>query len=55
VELASSGPVEIQIDFDATRSERGFYRALLNDLRARVPRSTAFSITALASLCIHDD
>lgn len=54
-ELASSRPVEIQIDFDATRSERGFYRALLNDLRARVPRSTALSITALASWCIYDD
>jgi hypothetical protein len=54
-ELASSGPAEIQIDFDATLSERGFYRALLNDLRARVPRSIALSITALASWCIYDD
>ena len=53
-ELASSGPVEIQIDFDATRSQRRFYRALLNDLRARVPRSIALSITALASWCIYD-
>jgi uncharacterized protein DUF3142 len=54
-ELARSGPVAIQIDFDATRSERGFYRALLNDLRARLPRSIALSITALASWCIYDD
>jgi hypothetical protein len=54
-ELATSAPVEIQIDFDATRSERGFYRALLNDLRARVPSSIALSITALASWCIYDD
>jgi hypothetical protein len=54
-ELANSDPVEIQIDFDATRSERSFYRALLGDLRARVPRSIALSITALASWCIYDD
>jgi Protein of unknown function (DUF3142) len=54
-ELASSAPAEIQIDFDATRSERGFYRALLTELRARIPRSIALSITALASWCIYDD
>lgn len=54
-ELAQSSPVAIQIDFDARRSERGFYRALLTDLRTRLPRSIGLSITALASWCIYDD
>jgi hypothetical protein len=40
---------ELQIDFDATRSERAFYRALLNAL----PK-TRLSITALASWCLDD-
>jgi hypothetical protein len=45
----------IQIDFDATRSERGFYRRLLFLLREKLGHSTWISITALASWCIHDD
>lgn len=40
---------EIQIDFDAARSERTFYRQFLNHLRSRVPDKTTISITALAS------
>lgn len=44
----------VQIDFDATTSERAFYRDLLNDVRRQLPDSTALSITALASWCAGD-
>lgn len=40
---------EIQIDFDAARSERAFYRQFLKHLRSRLPEKTTISITALAS------
>lgn len=42
----------LQIDFDARRSERAFYRALLAGLQQRT--SAAISITALASWCEGD-
>jgi hypothetical protein len=45
----------IQIDFDATKSERAFYRALIFDLRRRLPDTVSLSITALASWCTDDD
>lgn len=48
-------PAAIQIDFDARRSERAFYRGLLSELRGRLPQSIALSITAFASWCIGDD
>ena len=41
----------VQIDFDATVSERDFYRALLREVKPRVP---SLSITALASWCAGD-
>jgi hypothetical protein len=44
-----------QVDFDATRSQRGFYRALLVDLRRRLGSAMPISITALASWCVGDD
>jgi Protein of unknown function (DUF3142) len=44
----------IQVDFDAARSERDFYRALLQDLRHRLPDHIPLSITALASFCVGD-
>jgi hypothetical protein len=44
----------IQIDFDATVSERGFYSALLIELRRQLPSTFPISITALASWCIGD-
>ncbi|MDA0204094.1 MAG: DUF3142 domain-containing protein [Acidobacteria bacterium] len=44
----------LQIDFDAVVSERGFYRELLQDLRARLPAGTGLSMTALASWCLGD-
>lgn len=45
----------LQIDFDATQSERQFYKNLLNDLRRRLPESIPLSMTALASWCIFDN
>ena len=44
----------IQIDFDATSSERDFYRALLHDVRAKLPDNVPLSMTALASFCVGD-
>lgn len=46
---------EIQIDFDATASERDFYRRLITDLRHALPPQVHFSITALASWCMNDN
>jgi hypothetical protein len=45
----------VQIDFDARVSERTFYRQLLTIVRRELPKSTALSITALASWCAGDD
>ena len=45
----------IQIDFDATQSERAFYRDVIVDVRRRVPDAVSLSITALASWCTYDD
>lgn len=44
----------IQIDFDATASERPFYSALLSAVRRNLPPSMPLSITALASWCTGD-
>jgi hypothetical protein len=44
----------IQIDFDAAVSEREFYRALLQDLRQKLPDHVPLSMTALASFCVGD-
>ena len=44
----------IQVDFDAASSEREFYRALLQELRAKLPDNVALSMTALASFCAGD-
>jgi len=45
----------VQIDFDATDSQRDFYRTLLVELRQRLPRPFPISITALGSWCFGDD
>lgn len=45
----------VQIDFDATQSQRSFYRALLSDVRSLVPPALPISITALGSWCLGDD
>ena len=44
----------IQIDFDAARSEREFYRDLLTQLRQKLPDNMPLSMTALASFCVGD-
>lgn len=49
------GVVALQIDFDARRSERAFYAALLAELRRRMPAGMPLSMTALASWCSSDD
>ena len=51
----SSVKSRVQIDFDATVSERNFYRSLITQLRNELPASTTLSITALASWCAGDD
>jgi hypothetical protein len=45
----------VQVDFDATRSQRPMYRQLLHAIRRGLPRATPLSITALASWCMQDD
>jgi hypothetical protein len=58
-ELSKLGALEnvsaVQIDFDATTSERNFYRALLVRLRQELAQTKALSITALASWCAGDN
>ena len=44
----------LQIDFDATTSQREFYRQLLQELRQRLPDNIPLSMTALASFCVGD-
>jgi hypothetical protein len=45
----------LQIDFDATTSQREFYRGLLQLVRRDLPDSMPLSITALASWCVGDN
>ena len=52
--LVTANTTTIQIDFDATVSERGFYRQLLQQLRSQLPPNVAISITALASWTTYD-
>ena len=44
----------LQVDFDASLSQRAYYRELLQDLRRRVPPSMPISMTALTSWCESD-
>lgn len=55
VSARQPGVAALQIDFDATRSQRPFYRDLLFDLRRQMPADLPLSITALASWCSYDD
>ena len=50
-----SGVSVVQIDFDATASERDFYRKLLQRVRDELSPSVGLSITALASWCAGDN
>jgi len=45
----------LQVDFDAVRSEREFYRQMLTHLRQQALPGMPISITALASWCMDDD
>jgi hypothetical protein len=45
----------VQIDFDATRSQRPFYRDILIEFRRRLPAAIPIEITALVSWCMSDD
>jgi hypothetical protein len=52
VEVAhQKGVRALQIDFDATRSQREFYADLLRQLHPRLPAGMPLSITALLSWC----
>jgi hypothetical protein len=53
VEVVRPGARALQIDFDASVSERAFYGELLAELRAALP-GTPLQITALASWCLGD-
>lgn len=45
----------VQVDFDARRSERESYRAMLADLRKTLRPEMELSMTALASWCLQDN
>jgi hypothetical protein len=45
----------LQVDFDATVSQRAFYREVLHQLRRQLPAAMPLSMTALASWCVFDD
>ena len=51
---AVPGVSMVQIDFDATRSQREAYQQLLRNVRSRLPRGMRLSMTALASWCNDD-
>jgi hypothetical protein len=44
----------VQVDFDATASQRAFYAAVLTQLRPQLPPNMPLSITALVSWCGSD-
>lgn len=46
-----NGVRAVQVDFDATRSQRGFYAGVLRQLRPQLPTGMPLSITALLSWC----
>lgn len=41
----------LQVDFDATDSQRGFYAGVLRDVRSQMPVGMPLSMTALVSWC----
>ena len=52
--LELSNVSAVQIDYDAAKSEREFYRRLLHDVRQKLPDHIPLSMTALASFCVGD-
>lgn len=49
------GIAALQIDFDARRSERSFYRDVLEQIRRSLPPRLPLEMTALVSWCAEDD
>ncbi len=49
------GVQAIQFDFDARKSERGWYRKFLTQMRIALPKDVYISMTSLASWCLGDD
>lgn len=52
--VESSGCGQVQLDFEATASQRDFYRRFLFELRERLGAAFRISITALTSWCLQD-
>ena len=48
---ALPGARGVQVDFDATASQREFYAGVLRDVKARMPQGTGLTMTALVSWC----
>lgn len=48
---AQQGVRGVQVDFDATATQRDFYAAVLREVRKELPRQMPLSMTALASWC----
>jgi hypothetical protein len=55
VSASRPGVSALQIDFDATVSQRPLYRLILSQVRAGLPKDMPLSITALASWCDGDN
>lgn len=54
-EAATHGATDwVQLDFEARQSQRDFWRASVDAIKAALPRHTRLSVTALASWC-HGD
>ena len=53
-QLAAYEPTTVQIDFDAKQNDRASYLQFLQNLKAKLPRNTKLSVTALASWCLGD-
>jgi hypothetical protein len=45
----------VQLDFEARKSQRAFYRRVVDEVRRLLPQDVALSVTALASWCVGDD
>jgi hypothetical protein len=52
---AGASLAALQIDFDARKSEREWYRTVLTRVRAQIPAAMPLSMTALASWCSYDN
>lgn len=53
--VKTTGIKAVQLDFDAPKSGRAFYRALIPELRAKLDPGMFLSVTALASWCESGD